>query len=70
MTGDRASMARFAREVAVLADLEHPGIVRYLAHGDAAPDAPFLAMEWLDGEDLAQRLRRLPPTMAESLAVA
>ena len=34
MAGDRASMARFAREIAVLADLEHPGIVRYLSHGE------------------------------------
>ncbi len=50
---------RFAREVALLADLTHPGFVRYLGHGTTDEDQPFLAMEWLEGEDLATRLRRV-----------
>jgi eukaryotic-like serine/threonine-protein kinase len=36
--------------------LRHPGIVQYLAHGSTASGELFLAMEWLDGEDLGQRL--------------
>ena len=47
---------RFAREAAALASIDHPGVVRYLAHGVAAGTTRWLAMEWLTGEDLAQRL--------------
>lgn len=46
----------FARESYVLAELNHPGIVRYIAHGSTPSGELFLAMEWLEGEDLAQRL--------------
>jgi len=48
---------RFAREAAALARLSHPAIVRYVAHGDSPR---FVAMEWLDGEDLAKRLKAGP----------
>jgi hypothetical protein len=50
---------RFAREAATLARLQHDAIVRYVDHGDAA-SGMYLAMEWLEGEDLDQRLRRGP----------
>src|SRR5262245_45390625 len=45
--------ARFAREAAVLADLSHPGIVRYLAHGETASGEPYIAMEWIEGDPLS-----------------
>src|SRR5262249_15024972 len=49
------SEARFAREAELLATLRHPGIVAHLAHG-RIDDELYLAMEWLEGEDLATRL--------------
>ena len=55
-----ADAARFQREANVLATLRHPGIVRYVAHGRAESGEPYLAMEWLEGEDLAERLARGP----------
>jgi len=55
---------RFAREVRLLAKLEHPAIVKYLADGFTARGEPFLAMEWLEGEDLATRLQRGDPDAA------
>ncbi len=58
------SVERFGREVAALARLSHPGIVRYVAHGDSPP---FVAMEWLDGEDSTHRLRGGPMEIAEAL---
>jgi hypothetical protein len=64
--GDRE---RFLREARLLAELHHPGIVRYVAHGVDEPDAPWLAMEWLDGENLSDRLARQPLEAAESLDV-
>jgi serine/threonine protein kinase/tetratricopeptide (TPR) repeat protein len=61
--------ARFAREAEVLADLRHPGIVRYVAHGKSGGEL-WLAMEWLEGESLAERLRRQGMTLEESLTFA
>ncbi len=66
---DAHSLERFAREARLLADLHHPGIVKYLAHGRTAEGDLYLAMEWLDGEDLAARLESRPPSPRESLRV-
>jgi tetratricopeptide (TPR) repeat protein len=61
---------RFEREGAVLAELRHPGIVRYVAHGRAADGEPYLAMEWLEGEDLSQRLKRRELSVDEAMTLA
>jgi tetratricopeptide (TPR) repeat protein len=58
---------RFEREARLLAELTHPGIVSYLAHGRTPDGDPFLAMEWLEGEDLAERIARVGLTVAETL---
>ncbi|HVK77242.1 MAG TPA: protein kinase [Kofleriaceae bacterium] len=70
MAGDRASVARFGREVQVLAELDHPAIVRYVGHGEARGGRPFLAMEWLEGEDLGTRLRRGALPVDDALQLA
>lgn len=64
------SRLRFVREARVLEALSHPGIVAHVAHGALDEGAPWLAMEWLDGEDLAQRLNRGPLPLDEALAFA
>jgi hypothetical protein len=61
--------ARFAREAQLLSEIRHPGIVRYLAHGTSEDGAPYLAMEWLEGEDLRSRLSGGPLSLADSVAV-
>jgi serine/threonine protein kinase len=43
---------RFAREIKVLVELFHPGIVRYISHGVTSSGELFLAMELVDGEVL------------------
>jgi tetratricopeptide (TPR) repeat protein len=48
---------RLVREARLLADLQHPAIVRYLEFGATDRGWPYLAMEWLEGEDLSLRLR-------------
>src|SRR5688572_23201826 len=61
---------RFLREAALLAELRHPAIVRHVAHGRTPQGELYLAMEWLEGEDLASRISRggaLPA--AESIAL-
>ncbi len=66
---------RFAREAVLLADLAHPSIVRYVAHGTHDPQhgahgpESWLAMAWLDGEDLAARLGRGRLDVADALSV-
>ncbi len=56
--GDPIALARFELEVGTLAALDHPAVVRLLAHGKWPDGRPSLAMEWLEGEDLATRLGR------------
>jgi len=50
---------RFKREAEVLAQLRHPGIVGYVAHGEMDDGRAFLAMRWVEGETLTSRIRRL-----------
>jgi serine/threonine protein kinase len=52
--------ARFDQEAALLAELRHPGIVRYVDHGITAHGESYIAMEWLSGETLEERLMRGP----------
>jgi tetratricopeptide (TPR) repeat protein len=60
--------ARLAREGELLANLDHPGIVKTVAFGLLEDTGlPFVAMEWLDGEDLSARQRRAPLSLPESL---
>jgi tetratricopeptide (TPR) repeat protein/tRNA A-37 threonylcarbamoyl transferase component Bud32 len=69
LAGERASTSRFVRETYLLSELHHPAIVRYIAHGDVAGQ-PWMAMEWLDGEDLSERLSRAPLGTADTLVMA
>ena len=61
---------RFAREARALATLQHPGVVRYVAHGTTGDGELYLAMDWVEGETLSARLRRGRLDLAEALCVA
>ena len=61
---------RFEREVELLSELSHPGIVRYVSHGGSPSGDLFLVMEWLEGEDLKTRLEREALTMNEAVTLA
>ncbi|MEP7121597.1 MAG: protein kinase [Byssovorax sp.] len=66
----RTDLTRFAREAQILAELRHPGIVRYVAHGETGEGQPYLAMEWLEGVDLDEHLGGGPLDAAESVTLA
>jgi tetratricopeptide (TPR) repeat protein len=59
--------ARFVAEARILSELKHPGIVRYVTHGTTSDRDPYLAMEWLEGEDLSTRLARERLSLMESI---
>jgi tetratricopeptide (TPR) repeat protein len=63
---------RLEREAHALAALQHPNILGYIDHGKTPDGRPYLAMEWLEGEDLAFVLGRgrLSITAALSLTAS
>ncbi|WP_437731854.1 protein kinase domain-containing protein [Sorangium sp. So ce1335] len=63
----REHVVRFQREARLLAELEHPAVARYIDHGVTADGLYYLAMEWLEGEDLGARLSRGPLGIEHSL---
>jgi tetratricopeptide (TPR) repeat protein len=67
---DAGEEARFGREGRVLAGLSHPGIVRVVAFGQLEEGHPYVAMEWLDGEDVQQRQKRQPLPFVKCLEIA
>jgi serine/threonine protein kinase len=64
------SAERFLREARALSEVTHPHIVRYVDHGHTEVGEPYLAMEWLEGADLAQKLQGGPLPIAQALGLA
>lgn len=60
---------RFEREAETLATMSHPNVVGYVAHGITDEGASYLAMEWLEGCDLASRLVAGPLSESDALRV-
>lgn len=54
-------LARFDREIRVLARLQHPNIVQVVDAGFAADGRPYLAMELLEGQDLSASVKARGP---------
>src|SRR5687767_7603878 len=78
---DDIEHVRFTREGQILSELHHGGIVRVVAFGSLEEGStihlgrtvdagsPYIAMEWLDGEDLQARQRRAPLSPHEAIDV-
>jgi serine/threonine protein kinase len=60
---------RFEVEAKASAKLQHPNIVTVYDFGYDEQGAPYMAMEYLKGQDLEQRIRRNPLTFREKLEV-
>ncbi len=71
---DPERLARFEREAKLLASLNHPGIAHLYGFESATVEggakAHVLAMEFVAGEDLAERLKRGPIPVDEAIAIA
>jgi serine/threonine protein kinase/Tol biopolymer transport system component len=69
VSGDTARLARFQREARTLASLQHPNVATIFGiEQDGAQR--FLVMEMVEGEDLAQRLKRGAVPVEDALAIA
>jgi tRNA A-37 threonylcarbamoyl transferase component Bud32 len=64
LAGDRTQVERLRAEAAMLASLDHPNIVRALDAGESN-GFPYVAMEFVEGETLRDRLRRERPLPEE-----
>ncbi len=58
MVNDGVLRARFSQEAAAASKVKSPHVVQMIDHGVAPNGQPFIAMELLEGETLAGRLRR------------
>ena len=59
----------FSAEALLLSQLEHPGIVRYMAHGELAEGGAYIVTEWLEGEELGTRLARGRLSVGEAITL-
>ncbi len=57
---DAALVERFRRECELVIQLEHPNTIRFLDYGALPDGRAAIVMEYIDGETLAERLRRGP----------
>jgi len=72
LAANAEALARFRREVAVTSQLAHPHVIHLVDFGTAPSGQPYLVMEYLEGEDLSQRLARvktLPPTATANIVI-
>jgi serine/threonine-protein kinase len=62
-------MARFRREAEIASRLGHPNIVEVHDFNQLEDGTPYLVLEYLEGETLADRLRRGPMSVDETFTV-
>jgi serine/threonine protein kinase len=58
LSANPEALARFQREARITSRLAHPNIVQASDFGKTPAGEPYLVMEYLDGEDLEQRITR------------
>ncbi len=52
--------ARFEREARILASVKDHGVVGYVSHGRVPDGRSFLALEWIEGVTLSERIAKTP----------
>ncbi len=66
---DPMSRERFSREAIAASQVKSPHVVQTFDHGVTAAGVPFIVMELLEGEDLAQRIRAGPVGIASTASI-
>ncbi|HTH25253.1 MAG TPA: protein kinase [Vicinamibacterales bacterium] len=67
--GDTASHARLVREAQAAATLDHPNVCAIYEVGEHG-GRPFFAMQYIEGETLADRIAHGPPPLRELITIA
>jgi len=67
---DPELVRRFFREAKAATKIAHDNVVDVLDMGEASDGSPFIVLELLEGESLAERLARRPMTPEEALTFA
>ena len=67
LAANREALARFHREAEITSHLGHPHLVTVFDFGQAESGEPYLVMEYLEGEDLDHRLRRVGRLAIETI---
>ncbi len=67
---DQDAFARFRREAEIASRLGHPNIVEVVDFNTLPSGAPYLVLEYLAGQSLAQRLNQGPVPLDETLTIA
>ena len=68
-TGDETSHARLVREAQAAATLDHPNVCAIYEVGEHE-GRPFFAMQYIEGESLADRIARGPLSLRELVTIA
>ncbi len=58
LSEDAAALKRFEQEAAAAAKLNHPNLVPVYSHGTTESGCPYLLMDYVDGESLADIIER------------
>ena len=66
LSGNADAQVRFSREAKAAARLQHRNIVTVYEFGDA-DGSPYIAMEFLNGQSLASRMRSDPPLSPDTI---
>ena len=69
LLADPAMVERFHREARAVARLSHPNIVNVYSTGTTDYDAPFLAMEYIEGQRLDEVMERGPLPIDRSIRI-
>lgn len=67
---DSVAVERFKREFQTAEELDHPHVVRVFDFGETHDGSWFLAMEYLNGQELSQRLKDGPLPLAQVVRLA
>src|SRR5579863_519638 len=64
--GRDRDLERFRREAEFLAQIQHPGLAKYVTHG-TWDNIPFLVQEWIEGITLSRYLALTGCTVREAI---
>ncbi|MGD0681892.1 MAG: serine/threonine-protein kinase [Terracidiphilus sp.] len=70
LSQDPALLKRFRREALAASELHHPNVVQVLDLDQAEDGTPFIAMEYIEGEDLCHLIAHGPLPVERALELA